>query len=149
MGIMGRGLSELQKYILITAAAKKTGDSRGAVDGRLYNADIFQGFYGWQPGWYTGRDFRPRDMPGVGSRNFQPSIIGQKKYDTTHVVVRKACARLERRDLVVCLMGAHSHWSGIEITNKGREVAASLLAKLPAERASNLANKVMVVAPDN
>lgn len=114
---MGRGLSDLQKYILTAAASMKNGDY--SKEGRLYNADIFREFYGW------------KDANGIpGRRKFDPNEIGQKKYDSAHVAVRKACARLEKRGFVVCILGAHSHWSGVEITDKGREMAATIMTKL-------------------
>lgn len=121
---MGRGLSELQKYILTAAALQKDDESSGGCAGRLYNADILKEFYGWK-----GDNGLP------GDHKFNPKEIGQKKYDSAHVAVRKACARLEKRGLVVCILGAHSHWSGVEITDKGREVAANIMAK------TNIADK--------
>ena len=133
--IMGRGLSELQKYILITAVTKEPSDEYHAR-GRLYNADIFSGFYEWQSGYYDcNGTFVPRPIQ-VASKNFHPGkLIDQKKYNTVQSVVRKACDRLAKRGLVVGLVGRA--WAGIEITDKGREVAASLIAKSTAQAQPN------------
>lgn len=119
---MGRGLSELQKYILTAASSMKEDDYN--KEGRLYYADIFRAFYGWK-----GTNGHP------GGRKFDPNEIGQKKYDSAHVAVRKACARLEKRGFVACIMGSYSHWSGVEITDKGREMAATIMTK------TNIADK--------
>jgi len=137
---MGRGLSELQKYILITAATKEPcGEYH--VRGRLYNADIFSGFYGWQSGYYDCTGKLNPQSPKVGSNNFHPGkLIDRKKYNTAQVVVRKSCDRLARRGLVVGLVGRA--WAGIEITDKGREVAASLMAKSTTPEPANLADRV-------
>lgn len=124
---MGRGLSKLQKYIIIAAATKEPDEYH--PDGRLYNAEIFAGFYGWQSGYYDGEgNFVPHKSPGVGHPNFHPGkLIDRKKYNTAQVVVRKACDRLEERGLVVGVVGRA--WAGIRITDKGREVASLLVAE--------------------
>jgi len=119
---MGRGLSDLQKYILTAAISKKD----DPYPGRLYYADIFRGFYGWK-----GQSYH--DLPG--GRAFDPKAIGQKKYDSAHVAVRKACARLEKRGFVNCITAALTHWAAVEITDEGREFAAALSAKANQERA--------------
>ena len=123
---MGRGLSELQKYILMAAATVET-DGEYRIKGRLYNADIFSGYYGWQSGHYDYKgNFYPRPIR-PSSPNFHPGkLIDRKKYNTAQVVVRKACDRLETRGLVVGIVGRA--WAGIEITDEGRKVAADLLA---------------------
>ncbi len=125
--IMGRGLSKLQRFILITAA---TTDRYKETKGRIYNTDIFEGFYGW----------RTNGAQRFGSKCFDPKEIGQKKYDAAHVAVRKACDRLNSRGLVVCLNGRSAHWAGLEITDKGREVATALMAKSRPESGADLAN---------
>ena len=112
----------MQKYILTAAATKKD----DLNPGRLYYADIFRGFYGWKGQSYL-------DLPG--GRAFDPKAIGQKKYDSAHVAVRKACARLEKRGFVNCITAALTHWSAVEITDDGREFAAALSAKANQERA--------------
>jgi DNA-binding MarR family transcriptional regulator len=116
---MGRGLSDLQKYILKEAAAQNPNE-RG--NQWLYNHDIFMGYYGWEP------HIRNYDMRAAN--NFLPSAIGEKKYNAAHVAVRKACDRLEQRGLINCISSyGRRSWAAVEITDKGREVAASILAK--------------------
>lgn len=128
---MGRGLSELQKYIITTAATKEIDEYH--PDGRLYNAEIFAGFYGWRSGYYDNEgNFVPHSSPVIATPNFHPGkLIDRKKYNTAQVVVRKACDRLEKRGLVEGIVGRS--WAGVRITDKGREVAATIPRELTPE----------------
>jgi len=118
------------------AAVTVETDGEYRIKGRLYNADIFSGYYGWQSGYYSYEgNFYPRPIR-PSSPNFHPGkLIDRKKYNTAQVVVRKACDRLETRGLVVGIVGRA--WAGIEITDEGRKVAAGLLAKSSAHGRPN------------
>jgi hypothetical protein len=101
---MGRGLSELQRFILREAGKR----------GRAYYADVLTGFFGWKP--------TPSRLPRTpGQQRFSRSRIGERRYAKTMATLSRACWRLGQRGLVTCLQGARSHWSGVELTDKGRE----------------------------
>jgi hypothetical protein len=127
---MGRGLSELQRYILTEAGKRQ----------RVYYADILEGFFGWAPvkpiaRWKAG-DVRggvpgypeeqiPENEVGSikhpGHQYFSRRKIGEKNYRKVLATLSRTCLRLGQRGLVTCLRGTMGHWSGIEITDKGRE----------------------------
>jgi hypothetical protein len=92
---MGRGLSELQRYILTKAAA----DRRGQV---CYPA-ILTGFFGWE----KKRPFQWK---------FQPLKIGEGKYRSDKASLSRSCCRLKQRGLV-----KRAHRYALEITATGRE----------------------------
>jgi hypothetical protein len=115
---MGRGLSDLQRYIVAKAATVE----------RLYYADILQEHFGWQP------VFRPRDgydkatrtpKYEIGQQRFDPERIGRTRYHQTMVTLSRAADRLQQRGLVTCLVAARSHWSAVEITPEGKRLAAT------------------------
>jgi hypothetical protein len=117
---MGRGLSKLQRYILAEAV---TGH-------RTHYCKILAGFFGWETAWASPA----RRSPTPGCRNFDPNEIGRKRYRSAVAALSRACRRLEARGLVTCLQGAYSHWSAVEITDKGREW---LLVNSVADRPSS------------
>lgn len=126
---MGRGLSELQRWILVEASRRD----------RLYYADILHHY--WQfpvrsamryrigvdididvdkrrnSTWIAGGTL---DSPG--SQRFDPDAIGRRRYNAAMASVSRACLRLEKRGLVTCLTAKSSHWAAVEITAEGREV---------------------------
>jgi hypothetical protein len=92
---MGRGLSDLQQWILREARQR----------GRLYHADIYEGYYGWKPR-------RGASLPG--EQRFSKWEIGEAEYNKTMATVSRSCTRLEARGLVTCLVAARSRWSAVE-----------------------------------
>jgi hypothetical protein len=113
---MGRGLSDLQRFIL-----RRAGEQH-----RLYYAEIYVAYFGWPPTQplrrHDGTD--PQLVAGSladpGTLRFDPDTIGRERYHSTAVVVSRACSRLEERGLVTCLQATLSHWSGVAITDAGR-----------------------------
>jgi hypothetical protein len=97
---MGRGLSDLQRFILVRAATTE----------RLYYADVLEGFFGWVP----------RPATGPGGHRFSRREIGEAAYRKAMASLSRACRRLEWRGLVTRLCGQLSHWSAVEITEKGK-----------------------------
>jgi hypothetical protein len=98
----------LQRYILAEA---------GKQD-RLYYADVLMGFYGWQP------HREPRYYQGersLGYQLFSRKKIGESVYRKTMAALSRSCRRLQDRGLVKWICGAWSHWSGVVITDAGRE----------------------------
>jgi hypothetical protein len=143
---MGRGLSELQRHILMTAGCQR----------RVYYADVLERYFGWKPAPRWGRTVRSLEryrkgdttydengkravtadeigmLKNPGSQHFSRRTIGEATYSKTMATLSRACLRLERRGLVKCLQGACSHWAGVEITDQGREwLSANSAANLP------------------
>jgi hypothetical protein len=107
---MGRGLSELQRYILAEAGKHP----------RVYHAEVLAGFYGWRPRRPLARDAGGR-LRFPGDPHFSPAQIGVARYRSTISVLSRACRSLEVRGLITCARGELSRWSAVEITGKGRE----------------------------
>ncbi len=101
---MGRGLSELQRWILREARAR----------GRLYYADICEGYFGWN------RKPRGTLSENYNRQMFSRQAIGEKEYDRVMATISRSCLRLERRELVRCLRGLN--WAAVEIAKGGREI---------------------------
>ena len=91
----------------------------GSLKGRLYKAEVCEGFYGLKP--HKGI------APAQRGKNFHPESIGQKKYDSIQVAIKKAFIRLEERGLAICLNGASTHWSGVKLTEMGQTIAATIV----------------------
>jgi hypothetical protein len=116
---MGRGLSDLQRYIVTKAASVE----------RLYYHDILQGYYGW-PLHTDFRHMRTDEETGQrrllpGGQFFWPEEIGVQRYHATRVSLSRAVERLQWRGLVTWLSGTRAHWSGVEITDEGRHLVAT------------------------
>ena len=60
------------------------------------------------------------DAAGCGCQRFSRAGIGEKTYRKIMATLSRSCRRLGERSLVVCLVGTNAHWSGVEITDKGR-----------------------------
>lgn len=129
---MGRGLSKLQRFILSEAGLRR----------RVYYADILMGFFGWKPRWKPHRygDERfPAETPeengllwAPNSQRFRPREIGEKTYRKVRATLTRSCQRLADRGLIVCYQGAYAHWSGVEITDQGKEwLSVNMVANLP------------------
>lgn len=107
---MGRGLSKLQRHILEQSARQE----------RVYYDEILIGFFGFQP---TRRRW-PFDSNKTGHKtgqNFRVKDIGEAKYRCARASLSRACFRLDQRGLVRHIQGAFALWSGVMITDKGRE----------------------------
>jgi len=104
---MGRGLSELQKTML----TMQPGQS-----GFILVRDVITKYYGWvqhPPYWH-----------------FSKTEIGQQKYMSGYIAIRKAMARLRERGLIRSpdwSMKANN-FSKYELTPEGRELSAKLYA---------------------
>ena len=126
---MGRGLSDLQRSILI-AAFKAPDNRRGQR--MLYYKDICTQYFGWLPGYAIWNNldgwkwkYDPRYAELLGSHCFATQIMGKKEYQRVMVTISKSVCRLEKRGLVECYQGTLSHWSGVIITEAGKSLLAN------------------------
>jgi hypothetical protein len=115
---MGRGLSDLQRYILAEAGQRP----------RVYHAEVLVGFFGWRPQRplvYDGGQL----LSPVSPRFFR-ARIGERQYEQATDAVQRACRLLENGGLVRRVKGARPAWVSLQITGKGREwLAANTRAK--------------------
>jgi len=97
---MSRGLSDLQKTILLTALKKP---------GRTVHSD----------GTVLGTDARHRDIHAA-------HYGAAPRTNANRVAISRAADRLAKRGLVDLMEAAHSRWSGVNLTQEGESVANSL-----------------------
>lgn len=116
---MGRGLSDLQKWILIAASNAPEHSSGLAI---LYYQDICMQYFGWLPGWMGYKwQYNPRHAQ-PGDHKFAKQLIGEKEYRRVMVTISKSVSRLKKRGLVTCYCGQVSHWAGLALTEKGKDL---------------------------
>jgi hypothetical protein len=118
---MTRGLSGLQRYILAEAGRRS----------RVYHAEVLAGDYGWRPRRPLVRDAGGQ-LRFPGDPHFSPAQVGVARYRSTISVLSRASRSLEDRGLITCARGGPSHWSAVEITDRGR---GWLAANTPANPA--------------
>jgi hypothetical protein len=105
---VGRGLSDLQRWILKEAASR---DCFSAAEARrLHMAEILVGYFGWRP--------ENRGSLRDNSHHFDRLQIGLRTYQNVKSALCRSVRRLEERGLV-------KHWIGLQcaavsITSKGR-----------------------------
>lgn len=100
----------------------------------VYNADVLEGFFGWVPSRpihrYGDSDYFPVNeaeghyrgqLCSPGTPYFSPHAIGVRRYRSTMATLWRSCRRLKERGLIDLFEGPHSRWSGLKITDKGRE----------------------------
>jgi hypothetical protein len=108
---MGRGLSELQRFILRRASELR----------RLHYAEVLVEYFGWQPvGPWAALRRHAGDLAHPGAHRFDAAMIGHTRYHNTRSVLAQACRRLEARGLVTRWYGTTSHWQAVVITDAGR-----------------------------
>jgi hypothetical protein len=128
---MGRGLSDLQRWILQQASERT----------RLYVPEICQGFFGWQPKTplhrYGESDHPTRqpskewgerdgDMIPFGGQYFSRKEIGAREYRRVMVTISRALSRLQGRGLVEGswwerpTIGIHFFAPNVSLTEQGR-----------------------------
>lgn len=96
---MGRGLSDLQRWILKAAEERD----------RLYYSDICEGYFGW-----TKIDGRS----GPGAQKFDRAAIGAAEYNRVMATVSRSCRRLEARGLVHRIEGVYTRWTAIVLNTE-------------------------------
>ena len=135
---MGRGLSELQRAILALAYRNrldrlehaKTGDevyTRGVYSIDLYYAEVLREHFGWE---VRGYSWRPeRESRPCWGQSFSMREIGERRYRSAQASLSRAVLRLEARGLVE---RRHHYLAGLDLTERGVDVARSLAEDQPA-----------------
>ena len=114
---MGRGLSELQKTILLMAYGHR-GDGHGV---ELRYPEVLRECWGWEPvrrGWGEGRRSSPV------RRHFSKAEIGEREYRSAQASLSRAVRRLEERGLVE--RGRLFGHGVLDLTERGVQVAEGL-----------------------
>jgi hypothetical protein len=120
---VGRGLSELQRYILAEAGKRQTlGQLRKVPDNRfrdsrfdLYVGEILHGYFGWKPHYPIRLKSDERDI----GYHFSRREIGEATYRKTMTTLSRSIRRLEERGLVEYVKGYS--WTAVVITPTGRQ----------------------------
>jgi hypothetical protein len=129
---MGRGLSDLQEFII----------SQTNNLGRCYYVDVLEKYYHWHPvrpierygntyteiisGQPEQRSTPPELIGQVrypGQQYFSPKQIGMREYRRVMSTLCRSFARLRKRGLVRSYIGRDDHCAGVELTDKGLDVA--------------------------
>lgn len=128
---MGRGLSDLQRSILMLAAQNRFGRARqreGAIERLdLTPAEVYVTVFGWD---YDVRERRRSQAERASERgkHFISREIGVNQYNCVRASVCRAFERLRKRGYVERWAGAWSKWSGIVLTDEGLKIAGAMLA---------------------
>jgi hypothetical protein len=116
---MGRGLSQLQKKILLMAYENRTQKARHqGVD--LRYPDVLREWWGWEP---VGWRWEKGERCDASSRHFSKQQIGERQYRSAEASLSRAVRRLEERGLVY-----RSRILGhgvIDLTEEGMQAAAN------------------------
>ena len=131
---MARGLSDLQKNILVMAYSRKLKAlTEGTYMARGYGCDllaahVLEGYYGWKTaGIY--------DYIAPGGHNFDRETIGRNEYNSVRSTLSKTFKGLQDRGLVLLSYGnKHVSWSGINLTEEGIEKAKELLGDIKNDK---------------
>ena len=124
---MGRGLSDLQKSILLQAYKKLEQIGRyndQSITGMLLPSEVLAEFYGWE----TQIEDSGHEEIYIGSQLFSKEEIGSNRYNSARAAVSKAFQRLEARGLVERVHTTQGSHVAIKLLHDGIEAAKRLLA---------------------
>jgi len=126
---MGRGLSKLQKMILMLAHENRergTGarplPEGGQLGTDVKQSEVLKAYFGWEPDHRSRSDYF----------DFSMKDIGEQAYRSARVSLSRAFGRLETRGLIIptySVMAAR--WTGADLTEEGAREAARLAASAP------------------
>src|SRR6516164_4813735 len=102
---MGRGLSKLQRTILVRALDNRKQEGRGPDKpggADVYHAKVLADYFGWElPAWYYRRK-KEEKWRSPASQKFSRADIGEKRYVAAQAAISRSLVRLQDRGLVVC-----------------------------------------------
>jgi hypothetical protein len=131
---MARGLSDLQKWILIQAYKRRLeAQAEGTYLSRGYGCDllaahVLDGYYGWKKSSVY-------KYIAYGGHNFDRETIGRSEYNNTRSTLSNTFRRLVYRGLVTLSYGnEYVSWSGINLTEEGIEIAKELLVSISNDK---------------
>jgi hypothetical protein len=116
---MGRGLSDLQRFILAEAGKRE----------RVHPCEVLAGFFGWEPNQPLRAGERPKGV------NFFRGRVGRAAYRSAMASLSRSIRRLEGRGLVKCWDYQSGRAWFLCITDKGRQFLSVKTA--PTARAGN------------
>ena len=97
---MGRGISDLQKWILLLCLE----------NGFLSTQEILSSWRDWEPMQW-------------GSKK---AVIGESEYNSAHASLSRTISRLWQRDLVVIWKNLTNSATGITLTDAGKALAQAI-----------------------
>jgi hypothetical protein len=115
---MGRGLSELQKKILVASLECRGNERIKHVD--AYYRELITACFGWEQTGYRLVNVE-LDSVFVGPKQFKKR--DHPNYNAVKVSLTRAVKRLETRGLLICYHGLSSNWAGVKLTQSGEEAA--------------------------
>jgi ribosomal protein S19E (S16A) len=132
---MARGLSDLQKWILVTAYNRRLkAEAEGTYMSRWYGCDLLAAnvldeYYCWKKSGVYNYLAR-------GGRNFDRKTIGSNKYNSVTSILSLTFKGLQNRGLVKRTYGNENvSWSGINLTEEGIAKAKELLVNIRNDKA--------------
>lgn len=126
---MGRGLSKLQKSILMIGARNRISGVSEECGGYskldIVTPEIMAEVYGWpnKMRWPWEGDLRRPCR-----QRFKPREIGRDAYLKAHVSVSRAMLRLQNRRLIDLAYGEYANWKGAMLTEEGLATGRQLLS---------------------
>ena len=119
---MGRGLSDLQRWMLRRAAEKPDCTDNGGCE-LLVGRVIAEHFEVTPALWPSQQNEDGTAMPlTLRGPVFKDHA---KEAATARAAIVRAMNRLEERGLAERLSGAYSRWSGMSLTNEGKSLVVS------------------------
>jgi len=118
---MGKGLSPLQKKILLLANGK---EKNSLNDVQLYTCDIKVSIFGLKSD--EMEESIKNNWCYTGHHLFSKKEIGEKKYASICSTISRCITRLQKRGLINAYSGVNSHWTGISLTKKGIEACKNI-----------------------
>lgn len=139
---MGRGLSALQKTILLRAISNNrreygcdlrpiqqdfSSDRRSVVD--VFSCEIAADHFGWPLPCRNFYDSEIVDGKAIRARHricHRPNGSTSEQANRVHASISRALKRLEERGLGYATRGVYSRWSGFILNAEGVEVSQQL-----------------------
>ncbi|MDD1678198.1 MAG: hypothetical protein LUO93_03315 [Methanomicrobiales archaeon] len=121
---MGRGLSLLQKWILVHALENRQNEpSREISSGAdLYTKEILAGFFGF-PIKKECKNESTNPQETFADQLFFMHVVGKKKDRSAIATISRSVSRLQEKGLIHLIQGT-ARGSGVTLTEKGMQIAS-------------------------